>query len=155
MDAYQLDPTDLKILNLLQHDGLMTYVRLAKETHKTHNPIVERVNRLKKLGIIRQTVAIVDITKVKSIFISLTMIQLKNHYEETFVAFEQFVKQLPETMECYHLMGQYDFLLKIVVADANAYNEFLRKNISPRQEVLRVESFPMLAEIKKETSYQF
>lgn len=154
MGSYQLDPTDIKILNLLQEDGLMTYVRLAKETHKTHNPIVERVNRLKKLGVIRQTVAIVDVAKIKSIFVSLTMIQLKNHYEETFLAFEQFAKQLPETMECYHVMGQYDFLLKIVVADANAYNEFLRKNISPRKDVLRVESFPMLSEIKKETIYR-
>ena len=153
MESYQLDQTDIKILNLLQQDGLISYVRLAKETHKTHNPIVERVNRLKRLGYILRTVAIVDIHKVRSVFISLTMIQLKNHYEETFVDFEKFVLQLPETMECYHVMGQYDFLLKIVVPDASAYNEFLRKHISPRSDVLRVESFPMLAEVKKETRY--
>jgi len=154
MDSYQLDKTDIKILNLLQQDGLMTYTRLARETHKTHNPILERVNRLKNLGFIQHTVAIVDVKKIRSIFISFTMIRLENHYEETVLKFKALVNKLPETMECHHVMGQYDFLLKIAVPDVNAYNEFLRKNISPLAYVLRVESFPMLAEIKRETRYQ-
>ena len=56
-------------------------------------------------------------------------------------------------MECHHVMGKYDFLLKIAVSDAIAYNDFLRTNISPLPYVLWVESFPMLAEIKRETAY--
>lgn len=57
-------------------------------------------------------------------------------------------------MECHDVTGQFDFILRIVVADAGAYNEFLRKHISTLEEVQRVESFPMLAELKKEQAYE-
>lgn len=155
MDSYKLDQTDIKILNLLQEDGLMTYRQLAKETHKTHNPIVERVNRLKKLGYIKKTVAVVDLKKARSVFTAFPLIQLKDHHEQTFLLFQQRVEQHPEIMECYHVIGHYDFILKIVLSDLNAYNDFLRKHISTLDCVLKVESYPILAEIKKETAYAF
>ncbi|TKC10428.1 Lrp/AsnC family transcriptional regulator [Pedobacter polaris] len=154
MDSYKPDQTDIKILNLLQTDGLMTYRQLAKETHRSQNPIVERVNRLKKLGYITGTVALINVKKIKSVFTAFPMIQLKNHSEDTFVSFQELMKQHSEIMECHHVMGQFDFILKIVVADANSYNEFLRKNISTLEYVLRIESFPMLAEIKRDTAFK-
>lgn len=155
METYTLDQTDLKLLSLLQQDGTMTYKELCLATHKTHHPIVERVNRLKKLGYIQKTVAVLDIKKIKSVFIAFPMIQLNSHSEETFRRFQDQIVKHPEIMECHHVMGQFDFILKIVVADAGAYNEFLRKHISTLVEVQRVESFPMLSEIKNERNYRF
>jgi len=154
METYTLDQTDLKLLSLLQQDGTMTYKELCQYTHKTHHPIVERVNRLKKLGYIKKTVAVLDIKKIKSVFIAFPMIQLNSHSEETFLRFQIHIAKHPEIMECHHVMGQFDFILKIVVADAGAYNKFLRKHISTLQDVQRVESFPMLAEIKCETAHK-
>jgi len=154
MEPYKLDQTDLKILSLLQEDGLLTYKQLCRATHKSHHPIVERVGRLNRLGYIKKTVAVLDIKKIRSVFTAFPLIQLKSHSEETFLRFQANVLQHPEIMECHHVMGQYDFILKIVVTDAGAYNEFLRKHISTLSDVQRVESFPMLAEIKNEREYR-
>ena len=154
MDSYKLDQTDIKILNLLQHDGLTTNRQLSRETHKTHNPINERVSRLKNLGYIKKTVAIIDLKKVKSLFTAYTLIQLNNHSKETFLHFQHNITHLPQIMECYHLTGQYDFILKIMLSDLNAYNDFLSEHIATLNCVAKVESFPMLAEIKKETAYE-
>ena len=153
MDSYKLDQIDIGILNLLQKDAQMTLKELAYQLKKNKSVIGERIQRLTQLHYITANVALIDIKRIKSLFTAFPLIQLKDHYEETFRSFQLMTAKYPEIMECHHVMGQYDFLLKIVVADAHAYNEFLRRNISPLPYVLRVESFPMLAEIKKETAY--
>lgn len=154
MDSNKLDSIDIGILNLLQKDAQLTLKELAHKLRRNKSVIGDRIKRLSNQGYIKNAVIIIDVKKVKSIFTAFPLIQLKDHYEETFRAFQAIVIELPEVMECHHVMGQYDFLLKIVVPDANAYNEFLRSNISTLSYVLRIESFPMLSEIKRETSYQ-
>jgi Lrp/AsnC family leucine-responsive transcriptional regulator len=153
MDNYKLDPTDFSILKLLQQDGKMTYKELSGLTYKTHKPLVERVNRLHELGYIKSTVAILDIKKVKSIFTAFPLIQLKSHSKEAFDDFQAEIKKYPQIMECYHVTGQYDFILKIVSKDINAYNDFLMDAISSLESVANILSFPVLKEIKRETAY--
>lgn len=154
MQPYKLDPTDHKLLSLLQQDGTMTYKELCLATYKTYHPIVERVNRLKKLGYIQKTIAIVDIGKIKSLFTAFPMVQLNSHSKETFTSFQRQVSKHPEIMECHHIMGQFDFILKVVVPDVGAYNTFLRKHIATLEQVKRLESFPVLAEIKRDYTYK-
>ena len=153
MDSYKLDQTDIKILNLLQKDGLTTNRELARQTHRTHNPINERVARLKKLGYIEKTVAIVDLKKAKSVFTAFTLIQLNKHTKESLLHFQDSISHLPQIMECSHLIGQFDFMLKIVVSDLNAYHDFMNSYIATLECVQKVESLPMLNEIKRETAY--
>jgi len=153
MDSYQLDPTDIKILNLLQKDGLMTYQQLSEKLHKARNPIARRVSRLQKLGYIKKTVALVDVEKVKSVFTAFPWIQLNNHADETLNLFQQEMLLHPEVMECYHVTGQYDFIIKIVLPDMGSYNEFIRKKIGALPYVGNIQSFLVLAETKRETAY--
>lgn len=153
MDFNKLDPTDIGILNLLQQDAQLTLKEIAHRLKRNKSVIGERIQRLHQLKYIKSSVVLVDIQRIKSLFTAFPLIQLKDHNEETFIAFQALASQHPEIMECHHVMGQYDFLLKIVVADASAYNEFLRRHISPLPYVLRLESFPMLAEIKRESAY--
>jgi Lrp/AsnC family leucine-responsive transcriptional regulator len=153
MDSYRLDPTDLKILSLLQKDGKMTYKELSKLTHKTHKPLVQRVNRLNELGYIQATVAILDIKKINSAFTAYPLIQMKDHATESFNNFRDEIKKHPQIMECYQVTGQYDFILKIVMKDIHAYNDFLLEHISTIAFVGNIQSFPVLREIKKETAY--
>lgn len=153
MDSCKLDTTDIGILNLLQKDAQLTLKELAHKLRRNKSVIGDRIKRLTNQGYIKNSVVIIDVKRIKSIFTAFPLIQLKDHYEETFRSFQSMAIKLPEVMECHHVMGQYDFLLKIVVSDANAYNEFLRAHISSLSYVLRIESFPMLSEIKRETSY--
>jgi len=108
---------------------------------------------LEEQGYLSRYVALIDPTKIRGLFTAFPLIQLADHGEDTFLAFQQVVHSHSEVMECFHVMGQYDFMLKIVVGDAQLYNEFLRKNISTLPYVKKVESFPMLSEIKRETRY--
>ncbi len=153
MESHTLDPIDIKILNLLQTDGLMSNRELAMQTHRSPNPINERVARLKRLGIIKRTVAIIDDKKAKSLFISYIFIQLTGHSKENFKNFLDCIAKRPEIMECAHVTGRYDFVLKVVVDDLNAYNEFLTAHISTIGFVHKVESFPVLGQTKSETKY--
>lgn len=153
MDSYKLDPIDIGILNLLQKDGDLTLKELAHTLKKNKSVIGERVQRLKRLGCIQKIVAIIDVKKFRSIFIAFPLIQLNDHSEQTLRNFQQAMQQHPEIMECHHIMGQYDFILKVVLTDTQAYNEFLRKHISTLPEVAGIQSFPVLSESKRETAY--
>jgi len=154
MDSYKLDSTDIKILNLLQRDGLMTYQQLSEKLHKARSPIARRVMLLQKLGYIKNTVALIDVEKIKSMFTAFPLIQLTNHSEETLRQFQQEMLIHPEVMECYHVTGQYDFVIKIMLPSMGSYNEFIRKKISTLPYVGNIQSFLVLAETKRETAYE-
>lgn len=153
MDNYKLDQTDLGLLNLLQKDGLMTYKELAYKLRKTMSPIAERVQRLKALGYIKKTVALVDIHKVRTVFIAFPHIQLTIHSEEVLTEFKQSLISCPEVMECYHLTGHFDFMLKVVTPDMIAYNGFLRDKLDKMPYIATIQSFLVLSEAKHETAY--
>lgn len=154
MDSYKLDPIDIGLLNLLQKDGDLTLKELAHTLKKNKSVIGERVQRLKRLGCIQKIVAIIDVKKFRSIFIAFPLIQLKDHSEKTLRKFLDTMQQHPEIMECHHIMGQYDFILKVVLSDTQSYNEFLRKHISTLPDVAGIQSFPVLSESKRETAYR-
>ncbi|MFI5452243.1 Lrp/AsnC family transcriptional regulator [Pedobacter sp. UC225_61] len=154
MDSYKLDPTDLKILDLLQTDGLMSYRELSKHTHKTHNPLVKRVNRLRELGYIKSTIAVIDIAKIKNLFTAFSMVTLNNHSDMTLNDFQTQIMQMPEVAECHHISGEYDFMVKLVMEDIHCYTDFLRKRIASLPYVASVRSFPALAETKRELTYR-
>ncbi len=153
VDSTKLDQTDIGILNLLQKDANLTLKELAHQLKRNKSVIGERIKKMTHQGYITSAVVLIDVKKIKSLFTALLFVQLRDHYEDTFLAIEQLAQQRPEVMECHQVMGQYDFLLKVVVRDASAYKEFLRGNISPLAYVSKVESFPMLSEIKRETAY--
>lgn len=153
MDSNQLDPTDIGILNLLQQDAKYTLKEIAHKLHRNKSVIDRRIKWLEQNGYVSRYVALIDAKKIKGLFTAFPLIQLADHREETFIAFQQLVSSHKEVMECHHVMGDFDFLLKIVVSDAQDYNDFLRTNISTLSYVKKVTSFPALSEIKRETSY--
>lgn len=153
MDNYKLDETDTGILNYLQKDGLMTHKELAHKLKKTITPIVERIKRLKKLGYIKGTVAMVDINKIRSVFVAFPHVQLNAHSEDILKQFQSDMVRYPQVMECYHLTGHYDFMLKVVMPDMVSYNEFLRDTLDKLPYVGSIQSFLVLSQAKHETAY--
>ena len=117
MENYKLDETDIGILALLQVDGLMTYKELAHKLGRTVTPIAERVGRLKKIGFIKRTVAIVDIHKIHTSLIAFPHIILTKQTENALKQFQEEVVLFPEVWNGYHLTGNFDFMLKIVMPD--------------------------------------
>ena len=109
----ELDKTDKGILKLLEQDGTLTHKEIAYRLHKTVNPIHARIRNLENGGYIKKYRADVDHKKVGKGLICYTQVHLKQHSKESLNAYKAEVVKVPEVMECYHLTGPFDFLLRI------------------------------------------
>lgn len=150
----KLDQTDIKILEILQQDGRITTKALAEQLNLTTTPVFERVKRLEKDGIIKQYVALVDNGKLGlslTAFISISLTKHSRSYLEKFVTE---VDQYPEVMECYHIAGNFDFLLKIVVKNMEKYESFILTKLSTIANLGQVQSSFVLSNNIHKTAYQ-
>lgn len=155
MEINNLDKTDTGILKLLQQDALLSNKQLALELNKSTATIHERVRRLKAEGYIKRSVAILDGKKIGKSLIAYSQVQLKEHTDQALSSFEKEVVKFTEVMECYHMTGAFDFILRIVISDMDAYHSFLRNKLAQLSNIGTVQSFFVMSEIKSETAYSF
>jgi Lrp/AsnC family leucine-responsive transcriptional regulator len=155
MEITNLDKTDTGILKLLQQDALLSNKQLALELNKSTATIHERVRRLKAEGFIKRSVAILDGKKIGKSLIAYSQVQLKEHTDQALSSFEKEVVKFTEVMECYHMTGAFDFILRIVISDMDAYHSFLRNKLAQLSNIGTVQSFFVMSEIKSETAYSF
>jgi Lrp/AsnC family leucine-responsive transcriptional regulator len=143
-----MDQIDLKILRLLQRDAHMTAEAIGAAVGLSPSPCLRRIRALEKAGILTGYVALVDQKRVGlpvSVFIS---VKLERQREEELDAFEAAVTQWPEVVEAYLMTGQQDFLLRVVVADLDAYERFLKTRLTRVDGVASIESSFALGQIK-------
>ena len=155
MINHQLDQTDIGILELLQKDARLTHKEIAHRLHKTVTPIHLRVRKLQEEGFIKRYAAIIDPKKIGRGLIAYTQVQVKQHSQESLMAFQTEVVKLNEVMECYHMTGAFDFLLRIAIADMDEYNQVLMKKLSRLPDVGNLQSLFVMSEAKNETAYSF
>lgn len=148
-----LDETDLGILNLLQKDALMFHKDIALHLHKSVTAIHTRIRRLEEGGYIKRYTAIIDHKKIGRGLIAYTQVQIRQHSQESLSAFQNEVIKLNEVMECCHMTGAFDFLLRIAIKDMDAYNELLMNKLSKLPDVGMMQSFFVMSEAKHETAY--
>lgn len=149
----ELDKIDIGILNLLQKDAKITHKAIARTLNISPTPIHIRVKRLEEEGYIKRHVALVDGKKVDRGLMAFTQVQVKPHNEENLSAFLEEVVKLDEVMECSHLTGKFDFLLKIAVRDMDEYNQLLRYKLAKLPKVDNMESMFVMSQAKSETGY--
>jgi DNA-binding Lrp family transcriptional regulator len=149
----KLDAVDLGILQLLQNDARLSHKELAYKLNKSVTPIHVRIRRLQKDGYIKRYATILDPKKIGRGLIAFTQVQLKEHSQDTLLAFQREVVKLSEVMECYHMTGAFDFLLKIAISDMNEYNDVLMNKLSKLPDVGMMQSFFVMSEAKNETAY--
>ena len=122
---HNLDKIDTKILSLLQQNSNRTTKSIAEELGMTTTPVFERIKKLEKQGFIKKYVAVLNNKKIglkQTVFIGIT---LQGH---TRSYLEKFVKQInnfPEVIECHRVSGSFDYLLKLIVEDIEAYETFI------------------------------
>ena len=151
--SYVLQEDDVRILQLLQHDARFTVKEMADKLGKSATPVYDRVRRLEREGFIRGYVAILDKTKIERSLVAFTHVQLKEHSSDMLNAFKNESSRFPEVMECYHITGEYDFILKITLKDMNEYNDFILTKLATLPNIRTVQSFFVLSEGKVETAY--
>ena len=143
-----MDQIDLKILRLLQRDAHMTAEAIGAAVGLSPSPCLRRIRVMEKAGILRGYVALVDEKQVGlpvSVFVS---VKLERQREEELDAFEAAVTQWPEVVEAYLMTGQQDFLLRVVVADLDAYECFLKTQLTRVEGVASIQSSFALGQVK-------
>lgn len=149
----KLDATDLKILDILQHDARITTKALAERLNLTTTPVFERVKRLEREKIIDRYVALLN---EKNIDIKLTVfifISLKNHTRSYLESFIKEMNKFNEVLECYHVAGNFDFFLKVAIKDMDAYETFLLTKLSVNNNLAHVQSSFVLSKNKHSTAF--
>jgi len=148
-----LDATDIRILQLLQHDARMTNKEVADKLGKSVTPVYERIRKLEEGGYIQRYVALLNKDLIGKNLSAFTTVQLKEHSQSALRGFEKEVIKFHEVMECYHLTGQFDFLLKIAIRDMSEYDGFLMNRLATLPNIGVVQTFFVLSESKMETAY--
>ena len=144
-----MDAIDKKLISLLQKNGKLTMKELSAELGLSITPIYERLRRLERDKTITGYHAHVDEKKVGlglEIFCSVT---LESHKSEFLIAFETGIQKFDEVLECYHLAGTFDFLLKVLVRDMNDYADFVNTKLAKLENIGLVQSMMVLKKIKQ------
>lgn len=143
-----LDIIDKKLLFLLQEDSTQTTKALSLKLNLSVTAVYERVKKLEREGIVSKYVAIVNRNKVNRGFVVFCHLKLIQHTKEYLTKFEQEVTRLDEVLECYHVSGDYDYILKIYVANMEEYREFMVTKLTTLHHIGSTHSTFMIGEVK-------
>ena len=151
----QLDSTDHQILHLLQQNAKFTIKEIATEMGMTTTPVYERIKRMEEHGYIRNYVALLDKDKLGLHLTVLCKVTLQEHNKAHMESFEAQVKLQEEIIECFQIAGDFDYLLKVVLADMPAYQQFMMDKIASLPNVQKIQSSFVMNEVKCNTQLPF
>lgn len=143
-----LDNKDLAILQLLQENARITIKEISEKVHLSTTPVHERIRRMETSGVIRQYATLVDHTKVKKGLMVICYVSLKQHSKNAGQKFIKTIHELNDVIECFNISGEFDFMLKVVCEDMNAYYDFHVNKLSQIENVGQVQSVFVIGIIK-------
>lgn len=152
--VYEWDDTDKRILRLLQANAKLSTKEIADKIGLTITPTYERMRKIEKSGIIKNTVALLDRNQLDKKTIAFCNVSLQVHSLKAIEGFEKAVKKISEVMECYHITGNYDYLLKVAVTDMNQYQKFLTGKLAVIEHVAQVHSNFVMTDVKFTTAFE-
>ena len=144
-----LDAKDLSILALLQQNARMTVKEIADKIHLSTTPVHERIKRMEASGVIKQYATLVDHTKVKKGLMVICYVSLKEHNKPAGMKFIKAIQLMLEVVECYNISGEFDFMLKVLCEDMNAYYDFHVNKLSNIENIGHVQSVFVMGVIKQ------
>lgn len=143
-----LDSVDRAILRTLQKDGRMSNVELAGLVNLSSPAAHARVRRLEKEGFIRQYTAIVDREKAGYDLLCFVNVSLQMHQLDQVENFRRAAREMPEVLECHHITGEFDYLLKVALHNSKDLERFIVDRLTPIQGVARIHTSLVLTEVK-------
>jgi Lrp/AsnC family transcriptional regulator len=152
MDHAELDQTDRRILDALQADGTLSAAEVAGKIGATATTCWRRINQLEKAGVIRARVALLDRAALGLNVTIFAHVKLSSQGRDALARFEQAIRRHPCVLECYTLMGEWDFLLQIVAHDIKEYEAFYLDHLSRIPQVQSVNSSMVMTALKKTTA---
>lgn len=144
----ELDRFERKIIRELQRDAGQTTAQIAAKVGLSSSPCWRRIDRLEREGVIRGRVALVDRRKIGLNAHIFAQVRLNAHGRSHLDEFSAAIRSFPEVLDAYVLMGQTDFMLRIVATDIDAYEKFFFDKLSKLPGIQEITSTVALSEIK-------
>jgi len=144
-----LDKKDMAILKLLQENARVTVKEISEKIHLSTTPVHERIKRMEESGVIKQYVTLVDQNKVDLNLMVICYVSLKEHSKTAGANFIKTINELHEVIECYSISGEFDFMLKVVCKDMNAYYDFHVNKLSKKENMGNVQGLFVKGVIKE------
>lgn len=148
-----MDTIDKNLLLLLQSNSKKTTKELSVKLNLSVTAVYERIRKLEREGIIDRYVALLNRNKIQKGFVVFCHLKLSQHTIEFISQFEKEVVKLNEVLECFHVSGDYDYILKICVGNMEEYREFLVTKLTTLQHIGSTHSTFMIGEVKNTTVY--
>jgi len=152
LQIMELDEIDMQVLRELQADGRISNVELARRVNLSPPATHARIKRLQQQGFIKTAAVILDRARLGFDLLCFIQISLQMHQLEQVERFREAVRQMPEVLECYHLTGEYDYLLKVVIRNRQDLERFVVGNLTPLPGVARIHTSVVFSEIKATTA---
>ncbi len=147
-----LDELDRRLLGELQTDARIANAELARRLNLSPPAVHARVKRLEEQGFIRGYVALLDREQLGFDMLCFIQISLQLHQIEQVNHFRTTIQQIPEVLECHHVTGEYDYLLKIAVRNRQELERLVMEKLTPIPGVARIHTSLVFSEIKTTTA---
>ncbi|MFT5711081.1 MAG: Lrp/AsnC family leucine-responsive transcriptional regulator [Halioglobus sp.] len=147
-----LDRIDRNILQLLQRNGRLSNVDLAKQVALSPTPCLERVRRLEREGYITGYVALADPKKLNADTLAFIQVLLTNTSTSNLKDFNDRMRTMPEVEACHMVAGGFDYLLKVRCSDMQDYQRFLGEQLATIALVAQTHTYVVIEEVKSETA---
>ncbi len=151
MQAIHLDQTDRRILELLQTEPGINASEIGEKIGLSQSAVWRRIQSLREEGVIREQPVKLDREKVGLNTMVFAHVKLTSHGRSNLADFSEAVRKYPEVLDCYVLLGNVDFLLRIVTEDIKAYEQFFFEKLSQLPGLQEVNSSIVLSDIKHTT----
>lgn len=146
-----LDTIDKALLQLLQENAKQTNKQLSLQLNLSVTAVYERIKKLEREGVITKYVSLLDKEKVHKGFTVFCHIKLVQHAQDYLTKFEEEVTSLDEVLECFHVSGDYDYLLKVVVKDIKQFRSFMVNKLTTIKHIGSTQSSFSISEVKNTT----
>jgi Lrp/AsnC family transcriptional regulator len=152
MQIIDIDQTDRRILQLLQTEPGINAAAIGERIGLSQSACWRRMQRMRDDGVIKDQPVILDREKVGLNTMVFAQVKLTSHGRSNLTDFAEAVRKYPEVLDCYVVLGNIDFLLRIVAEDIKGYERFIYEKLSQLPGVQEVNSSMALSEIKHTTA---
>jgi Lrp/AsnC family transcriptional regulator len=149
---HDLDAIERKLISLLQEDATLSHVDLAERVGASSASVWRRIKSLEADGFLTKTVRLANAERLGRGVNVICNIRIRSHTKDAREAFQKFVHSQPEIIECFSMSGEFDYLLRVVVADVASYNEFLMSKLLGQASVAGASSHFALELVKHTTA---
>lgn len=146
---FKIDKTDVAILRELQQNSRIPNTEIGRRIGLSQPAVHTRVSRLESLGLIKAYTTIVDHVALGYELTCIIMVTMQVHSYEIFEEFQEHINTIPEVLECYHLTGQYDYMMRVIVRDRLQLENLVLRDFSKIQGIQHIQTHIVMRHVKE------